>query len=219
MDEKISFHESQIVYVFNFPKLFGRSDLINSLKANKFEGIPEPDVFRKLKSIDPAIVSNDLGKKNNTIIFQDELNKVLGIKGNTFRNVFLIFQELEGILKKDFDIDFNDALNFVECLTTIQVKTDNNAKRMLKNYLDNCNKFDDIFDETTYLATLRILPENKNISDRVWFDMTVEPLLTNPKKYFIRYVFRNSDIDKFKVNSNQINTSIEKVVAIIEGGI
>ena len=219
MEDKISFHESQIVYAFNFPKMFERSDLIKKLTAYRFKEIPEPEIIKKMKLIDTAIVSNELGEKNNSIVFYDEHNKVLGVKGTNFRDVFLVFQELENLLDTEFDVDFGEVVNFIEGATTIQVKTDNNAKKMIKDYLDNYNRFDKIFGEKTYLSTIRIIPEDKNISDRVWFDMLIEPFLSNPKKYFIRFVFRDSDIIKFKTYADNINSYVSGVIDTIEGGI
>lgn len=218
MTEELSFHGSQIVYAFKFPKLFERDDLIKNLRKHDFEEPKEPELIKKLKLTEP-IVSPEVGKKNNIVVFYDEPNKALAIKDTNFRDVFLAFKEIEIILKEDFDIDFEESINTIEGVVTLHVKTEKNAKKMIKDYLHIYNKFDDIFNEKTYLTTIRIIPENKNMSDPIWFDMSIEPLLTNPKKYFIRYGFRNSDINKFKETAGQINVYIGKVIAIIEGGV
>ncbi len=219
MEEKISSHEAQIVCGFNIPKLFVRADLIKKLVEHRFEEIPEPDFIKKLKIEPFLLVTADLVKKNNTVVFYDEPKQVVGVKGGNFRDVFIVFQELESILIKEYDVDFEEVINFIEGITTVHVKTDENAKKIIKDYFHNFNKFDEIFNEKTYIPTLRIIPENRNISDRVWFDMVIEPLLSNTKKYFVRYAFRNSNINKFKDDAGQINTYIEKVIAIIEGGV
>lgn len=219
MEERIIFHEAQIVCAFNFPKIFERNDLLKKLIEHQFEEIPEPDFIKKIKSIETLpLVSQDLVKKNNTVVFYDEPNKVVGVKGINFRDVFLIFDELKTILTEEYDIDFEEVVNYIEGVATIHVKTDKNAKEIMKEYSHNINKFDEIFNEKTYLPTLRIIPENKNVSGRVWFDIIIEPLLTNPKKYFVRYAFRDSNINKFKDNANNIGIYVNKVIEAIEGG-
>ncbi|VVB88194.1 Uncharacterised protein [uncultured archaeon] len=220
MEEKISSHEGQIACAFNLPKLFERVDLIKKLVEHQFEEIPEPDFIKKIKTeaLPFPVTSPDLVKKNNTIIFYDEPKQVVGIKGVNFRDVFIIFQELVDILIEEYDVDFEEVLNFIEGVTIVHVKTDENAKKIIKDYFLNHNKFDEIFNEKAYISTLRIIPENRNISDRIWFDVVIEPLLSNPKKYFVRYAFRNSDINKFKDSANNIDTNIYKVISVIEGG-
>ena len=165
------------------------------------------------------ILINELVTKNDVVVFYDEPYNVLGIRGTDFEQAFSIFRELESILQEELYVDFEASLTSSEAIMDIHANTDKNAKIIIKEFLKPVDNFDKIFNEKTYLTTLRIMPDKKIISEQSWFDMLIEPLVTNPTKYFIRFSFRRTNIDEFNDFANNINSYVEKVIDTIERGV
>jgi len=215
----IIFNNIQIVFGFRYPNLFDRNDLVKILNERGFEDIQKPDFIKEMLISKKKIVLNELVTKNDVVVFYDETHNVLGIRGKDFEQSFSIFKELETILQEKLDIDFEASLTLSEAIMEIHAKTDKNAKIIIKKFLKHVDDFDKIFNEKTYLTTLRIMPDKKIISEQSWFDMLIEPLVTNPTKYFIMFSFRKTNINEFNDFMNNINDHIEKVIDTIERGV
>ncbi len=209
----------RISFLFNNPFPFPEEELIENLSKKGFSEIKD---IPKIMGAPPLqIVRASIAKKgNNEVIYNPDKGHV-GVGGENFKEVNDDFNILESTLRDDLEIDFS-IIKSIELISANRVYTKNDPLETISKFCDskNLSKFKEIFNEDVKPLSVRMYTKTEivgglNIIPN-WVDLTIEPFIPNPKYYFVRLIYRNTDKDKVKGISKEIERVILRSIELME---
>lgn len=212
---KIFVDDYRISIVFSFPDPFIEDDLKALLKKRGFKvetgsRIIEAPPFRAVKA--------DIAKKGNVSVLYDNELSYVGVAGRSFKGVQGNFIVLSEVLKELDPITLNKQRG-VELLLRARVWTKKDPQKSIADFVktEKMKGFKDIFEKEIRPFTVRVVTEDSKILDNPnWFSLRIEPLIRNPRYYFLGLVYRNEDVSKILNIANKIEQIISQSIEVVE---
>lgn len=127
-------------------------------------------------------------------------------------------------LVKDLEIVLSKALSYLECVLETLIVGEKPPLVTLgqKGNIPIIDQLSAIFEEDVASFGFRIYPRSllytdANIRDiRNWYDLKVEPFITNPEQYSVRLVYRNENHEEYFTFIRRLDRIITNVIRLIE---
>lgn len=213
---KVEFKKVQLAFVYRtifFP--FTYPEMHDSLKKEKYELEPiTPKMPATMPSGTAAYLAGHVATKNDCKILLDDIRKILVIAGKVPSKVRSIYEEIGRIAQKDFGVD-SKAIDYVELIVDAHVTPDKEPISTMQELFKDIKilkKFDEILEEETSIFEIRIASKGADPNSKNWFDVRVMPLITNPKLYYVRLVYRAEEIEKVDNFTNKLQPKIESLI-------
>jgi len=206
----------RISFVFGFQDPFVEDDLRSLLKKRKFKvetksRIIEAPPFRAVRT--------DVAKKGNVSVLYDNEISYVGVAGQSFKEVRANFAILGRILKELDPITYSKQRS-VELIFKGRVWTKKDPQKTITNFMktEKMDLFKNIFEKGIRPFTVRVVTEDHRIKDNPnWFSLRIEPLIRNPRYYFLELVYRNEDVSMTLKIADKIEEIIASSIETIEG--
>jgi len=199
-----------------FPMVF--PDCVDSLSNRGFSVKPFPPKTAFVGN--RAYVSGRVAERDDTIVELNSERHILACEGLNLTDVVSIMNELIDITQKDFLVSMNDV-DYLELNANLVVTSDKKAVNRLRElYADTkvMKQFSDILKTAVGSFSITLAPKEVLPTDRKWFDIRIEPRITKPtKEYFVHLVFRNRDIKDVLDFSNSMESTIRRLLSVVEG--
>ncbi|MDW7726527.1 MAG: hypothetical protein SCH70_05340 [Candidatus Methanoperedens sp.] len=204
-----------------------RLAMVHKLLFHPFVHPDFPDSLSKrnysLQSLPPVppgprvYLDGQVAMKNRCSIETNNERKLLAVEGANEKFIE-IMKELILISQEDFNLNLESDLDFMEFTGYFIVSTDKNPINTLQKFrTDIFDKFAEIFNHETTLFGIRLVPNNLLPSSRNWFDIQIQPRLTeSDKEYYISATFRSNEYGKVIKFSEEINSKVASIIALIE---
>lgn len=219
---KIYPQDYRITFLFNNPYPFPEEELIENLSKKGFSEITD---IPKIMGAPPLqVVRATIARKGNNEVMYNPAMGHVGIIGENFKEVNRDFEILESTLLSELEINAS-AIKSAEIISSNRVYSKNDPLEVISRFLESTNlsKFKEILGEGVNVKplTIRMFVETE-ISGSLntipnWAELSIEPFIPNPKYYFVRLIYRNTDTTKVKEVGNEIETRILKSIELIEG--
>lgn len=135
------------------------------------------------------------------------------------------FRTLQLVLETELLPRWRELSRGIEFSIVARVTTDRIPLRTISGYARGLDltRLSGLFGASAGLFTLRLFPmsvadtnENlKMVPD--WFEMTIEPQVTNPIAYFVRLIYRKIDLERTVSFAEAAQTTIMQSIGILEG--
>jgi len=213
---KIFVDDYRISFVFGFQDPFVEDDLKDVLTKRGFKVEPgsriiEAPPFRAVRA--------DIAKKGNVSVLYDNDISYVGIAGRSFKEVLEDFNALGRVLKELDSITF-DKQSYVELVLRARVWTKKDPQQTIASFhkAENVQPFAEVFGKGVRPFAVRVVTEEPRIIDNPnWFSLRIEPMIRNPRYYFVELVYRNEKVSKTLSIAEKIEQVISRSIEIIEG--
>lgn len=202
--------------MFDFQDPFVEEDLKSLLKKRKFK------VETKSRFIEAPpfrAVRADIAKKGSVSVLYDNEISYVGVAGQSFKEVKGNFTILSRILKELDPITYGKQRS-VELIFKGRIWTKKDPQKTITNFMktEKMDLFKNIFEKGIRPFTIRVVTEDHRIKDNPnWFSLRIEPLIRNPRYYFLELVYRNEDVSMTLKIADKIEEIITSSIEAVEG--
>lgn len=207
------YHLGVVFNAFYFPLTI--PDLYKSLATKKFSLAPSleplPAGIRKY-------VGGTLAYRGRTFLTVSPERNLIGMDSDSTENLLESFSDIADLLKKDFGVDVNSDVNYVEAIADLIVATNKNPiKTIGKVTAQSFSQFDRVMGCKTAHRLLSIAPKNSSPNSRDWFEIQISPRLSQPnRQYYLNIVFRNQRFSVVNGFLKEINEKVLSLIKVIE---
>ncbi len=189
-------------------------DLMVSLKERKYS-------LQQTPSIAPGprtYIDGYIAIKNECLIETNNEMKLLAVEGTDNEKITQIMEDLVAMSQKDFSINLDTDLDYMELTANYIVTTDKNPLDVFHKFKSGpFDKFSELLGSDSTLFGIRLVPNNLSPSSRYWYDVQVQPRLTkSDKEYYVSIIYRSEDRGKVMDFSQKINDTVSSIITFIE---
>jgi len=193
------------------------TEVFDSLKARGFE-IPRPQ--GPLLTGSRVYVSGAIARKQNVFVDIDGSRNLVGAEGLAISESLTVFSEIMDMLHRDFSVNLDTELSYVEQIAHYLAKSDNNPFETIQNAVEF--RFGDQFRRILNVETsdyhFSITPRGVLPSSKEWFEISVSPKLTMPTRaYWIEAIYRSPNHASVTAFARNLNSTISNIIDTIEG--
>lgn len=168
----------------------------------------------------PAIATKAADpRKAPCFIELSEPKKIIACNGTAIDEIISSVRDIVDLSQKDFQLDLNNDVNFVELSGTVTVQNDNPIDA-IKNFTgDRYRVFDEVLGTESAEGSIRIIPKHGVQTDKKWFDISVAQKVPSAKNaYFVEFVYRNgNNIESVLDFASNIENKISSIISKIKG--
>lgn len=219
---KILIDQNKITIAFNNPFPFPEDDLETELKTKDYVVPKEPTMISVGPDGGQSIVKR--WEREEVGVYYDSNKGFLSSEGKDFKKVSAGFEDIREIAKNLLGSDLTTETEWAEVLFNCRCLGDKRPLKAFEDYLPSQPylKFEEIGVENLKPFSLKMYsaeeselegPLNKIPN---WVHINIEPLIINPKYYYIRVVYRQVDISKVGVFSTKLKEVVESLINHIE---
>ncbi len=193
-------------------------DLRPTLARNGYEltRLPTPLAPRQLRIGGGGVIARKGGFSLNF----DAENRSLGLSGDSSDNIIKAFDELTAMVRNELKTDLASHVRYYEILGYYRVFTSKIPSEQFSAVSEGVELFETIAEIVgTSVSTfgIRVVPKGGLPNNDDWFDISVEPEIIQPDRYFCGVVCRNKNrniVEQWASNDkkylNQIIGALEK---------
>jgi len=167
-----------------------------------------------------AAVAGPVARVNAMVLDMDIDRQVIGLQGPITEAVIDKFGQVEGLLNDRFALNLAQNTRFYETIASFQLETGKEPVRTFSKLsgLDRLvDSFGTVMGRTVVPFGLRMCLSGSLPGDEEWFEMTIEPLIINPKvRYYVSTIFRSPQHNKVVDFTKALQTRISDVVRSLE---
>lgn len=167
-----------------------------------------------------AYISGSIATKSDCVIGVDANRKLVVTEGRSSESVMEVMNELMGIARKNFRVNFKKELAYIELIANLIVTSEKNPLRSMATFSKkhvSLKDFDEILGTDISLYSIAIAPEGVQPNGPKWFDIRVSPRNTRPSlEYYVEVVFRDQEVKKVMDFTRQVDATIMKLIKKIE---
>ncbi len=150
--------------------------------------------------------------KGNCIVRVDNNKKIITVRGNVVEEVVNSTREIMNMSESDFRVKIED-IGYLEFAGSMIVVSDKSPIRSVENFSKNYDVFRDILNTDIASYSMRIVPRNVYPSSKNWFDIQIEPRLTNPdEEFYVRIIYRNKNTENVMAFARDVDSEILLIV-------
>ena len=204
----IVFHT--LFFPFTYP------ELIDSLKKREYSVLPPP---RPAPTGPRVYVGGHIATKEGCTVDVNDDRKIIASEGSQVENIIKSVEELMGIAEKDFRLNLERDIDYIELTGELIVKSEGSPIENIEEFVgDKYNVFDEIMGIETSAYSIRMVPKGYLPSNRKWFDIRIEPRVTMPEyEYYVDIVYRDENIDNILTFAHEVNSKILSLIRKIGG--
>lgn len=213
----IAFVFSTLYYPFTYP------EILNSLEARNYTKLVPPQPLQggaRMYISGPAVAAKATDPtKAPCFIELNETKKIIACNGTAIENIVASVRDIVDLSQKDFKLDLDTDVNFVELSGMAMVQNDNPIDA-IKNFAgDRYRVFDEILGAESAEGLIRIIPKNGVQTDKKWFDISVgQKVPSGDNTYYVEFVYRNgNDIGSVLDFAEKLDEKISAIVNKIGG--
>jgi len=182
----------------------------NGYELSRVEGIPPP----------PARISfaGKIARKGETTVVVESDSGGIGVVGRSLQEVNVSFNELAKVIDSELGISLYENVRFYWCTVHYKVATGKKPRNEIAkvNNKDYIDQFSQILGEELSSFSVRLAPKDASPNRESWFDIAIEPDVTNDKFYHLGAVFRSPDRNKTETFVRDLENTLLKLIKIIE---
>ncbi len=192
-------------------------ELRHALTRNGYElsavptGIPPPPTRIRY--------GGDIARKGEiTVTVESDSGKV-GVVGRSLQKAKVAFQELANLVETEVGVSLEKNVRFYWFIVHYRVNTGKTPRNEIAKGANNdyLTRFTELLGEDLTSFTIRLAPKNAVPDGENWFDIAIEPDVTDERSYHVGVVFRNSDKEKTERFVRDLENKILELIRIIEG--
>lgn len=214
MKEKIFIDDYRISFVFGQQDPFVEDDLRSLLEKRGFKATGP----RVINAPPFRAVRADIAKKGDVSVLYDNETSFVGVAGRSLKEVRRNFDVLGKLLRKLDRIMFNKQ-KYVELVLRSRVWTKKDPQKAIIDFLgmNGAEPFKNLFEKDVRPFGVRIVTEDLTIMDNPnWFELRIEPLIRNPRYYFIQLIYRNENGTKTLNIADRTEEIVFQAIKIVE---
>ena len=163
-----------------------------------------------------AVTGQIATKGDVRLSIQDE-KFVLGVSAPDVETAVRELGSVEDLLKQEVGFDSEGQSQFYEVLADMVVAADYNPIEVLPSCFTGVKLFGDlsqILGQAVSNFTLRLVPRPGSPTERNWFDITIEPDLTNPTHWYsVNTVYRQQERQKVLTFTLKLPDTVNAILA------
>lgn len=168
-----------------------------------------------------AYVGGRIANKEGCFVDIDPNSKIVASEGIDIYKVIGAFEELQVMITNDFGVDLNNEIVFVELTADVSVIDGTNPlqsfQALFKDFAPLVD-FSDILKREVSPFGLRLAPKDVPSTAIDWFEIRIEPRVTQPSKaYYVGVVYRKEDAGEVISFTRKLNETIGHLFKILEG--
>jgi hypothetical protein len=189
---RIAFVFNTLYYPFTYP------DILNSLAARGYMILVPPQPLQsgaRIYASGPAVATKAVDPaKAPCFIELTEPKKIIACNGTAIDNIVPSARDIVDLSQKDFKLNLDTDINYVELSGTVMVPNDN-PNDAIKNFSgDQYGVFDEILGAESAGGSIRIIPKNGVQTDKKWFDISIgQKFPSGENTYYVEFVYRNGN--------------------------
>ena len=162
-----------------------------------------------------------IANKEQCFIDIDPNSKIIASDGIDIHKVIKTFEELQVMAESDFGVDLNNEIAFVELTADALVIDDTNPLQSFQALFKDFTPlvaFSSVLGSDVSPFGLRLAPKNLPSTAVDWFEIRIEPRITQPSKaYYVGVVYRKGDAGEVISFAGKLNETIGRLFKIVEG--
>jgi hypothetical protein len=194
-------------------------ELLDSLKRSGYSLLVRPPL--PISPTHRAYISGRVAEKENCTIFVDPDRRFIGVEGESPQNVERIYRELVDIVRKRFELNFDEERNYLELVATGIVRSRHVPINVMADAfkVKVIEKVSEILGEDVEIYAVAFTPKGRVPSASEWFDIRIEPHIRLPtREYDLTVVYRSQNGDKVLKFFKGLESSIIDIIKTLEGG-
>jgi hypothetical protein len=199
---------------FFFP--FTYPELIDSLKKRGYGVPPSP---RPVPTGPRVYVGGHIATKEGCTVDVNIDRKIIASEGNSIERVIKSIEELMDIAKKDFQLNLEEDIDYLELISDIIIESDTNPVENIERFMgDKYSVFNEIMGIETSPYSIKIVPKGFPPASKKWFDITIGPRVTRPdREYYVSIIYRDANIDNVLTFIREVNSKILSLIRKMGG--
>jgi len=160
-----------------------------------------------------------IGQKGQDSVDLDLGKGIIGVEGVDSADVVKDFKSVEQILSHDFLVDVEKRTWFLECIAEMSLTGRKSATETTRNLFPESKLFQQVGQTMGVMAVpfgLRLASKNSLPLDEDWFDFKLEPLVHNPRAYYLSIVYRSANRNKVYDFLTGLEVKVEDVLRTVE---
>ena len=182
----------------------------NGYELSRIDGIPPP----------PARItfSGEIARKAETTVIMESDSGEVGVVGRSLQEVKASFEELAKVIDSELSISLQDKVMFYWCVLHFKINTGKTPRTEIpkaenKDYIARLSQ---VLGEDLSSFSIRLAPKDAIPNQESWFDIAIEPDITNEKFYHVGVVFRSPDKSKTETFVRDLENNLLKLIKVIE---
>lgn len=196
---------------------FNQSILLSVLPRIGFvtpQNVPLPPSRTRLAATGQIATKGDV-----RLSIQDE-KFVLGVSAPDVEAAVRELGSVEDLLTKELGFDSEGHAHFYEVIADMVVAADCSPIEVLPSCFSGVKLFGDlsqILGQAVSNFTLRLVPPSGSPTERNWFDITIEPDLTNPTHWYsVNTVYRQQERQKVLTFTLKLPDTVNAILARVK---
>ncbi len=200
-----------LFFPFTFP------DVFEAFKGRDFTlggGSPSSRVPVALGA--QLYISGTIASKDGVIVDIDHDRRIVGAEGDDSDKLLKIFDEVLNVVQKDFHVDLDKKLDYVELSAAFLAKTEGVASENIEQFFAKTRRLEELKKSLGFEPAIRqftLSQRGKPAETKDYVEFNVAPRLTSSDTYYIQAVFRHPHVPEVIGFTKTIN---EKVTFLIE---
>jgi len=160
-----------------------------------------------------------IGQRGQDTVDLDLGKGIVAIEGVDSVDVVKDFKSVEQILSKEFLVDVEKRTWFLECIAEMSLKGRKSPTETTQNLFPESKLFQQVGQQMGVSVApfgLRLASKNSLPLDEDWFDFKLEPLVHNPRAYYVSIVYRSANRSKVYDFLSGLEAKVEDVLRTVE---
>jgi len=216
---KIHFDEISFQFVFkNIPEVVPDDMLKDVAEKHGFEVVKDERVF---KSPLGEIIVLNIGRKGGIDLLYDLRESFIGV-GTKTGDLGILRNHVKNELKKMIEeLGIQNDVKFYRITTVGRTWYGKNTKEVLKDVIkiESLEEIERAVNLNVKLQpmTLRLIPANRNFGELPWIDISVEPLVANPKYYYYALTYMDDEYERCLSLLDNLKDIFSRIFSYIRG--
>lgn len=187
-----------------------------SVRRELTERIPEVPLGARV------VVGGPIGEKRDAgrTFRLDPDRGVMAIVGQDIGGVIEDFSSVENLVKEELDLVLKEKALFYEFIAEGSASTGSDPTKVIARLYQDSKLRSEISEILGFSATnfgIRIVEQNRYVTDAQWFDFRIEPLIPKPETtYHIGVTYRHPKRANVVQAAKSLEKTIEKLLSAIE---
>lgn len=201
-----------------FPLTF--PDVFTTFKARDFSLIGGGSASRVPVGLGAQLyIAGPVASKDGVIVDLEHDRKIIGLEGEDLDKLLNVFEIVSNVVEKDFSVDLESKLDYVELSAAFLAKTDGSASEKIEEFFVKTRRLEELKSVIGFEPAIRqftLSERGKPAEAKDYVEFNVSPRLTSPDSYYIQAVFRNSNVGKVMRFTKTINETVTSLLEAVE---
>lgn len=171
------------------------------------------------------VVGGNIAEKKDTgqTLRLDPDRGVIAIVGQHIDGIISDFSDLERLVKDRTNVDLEAEVSFYEFIAEGSAITGSDPTKVIASLFKDSELESGISRILGFSATnfgIRVVEQNRYVTETQWFDLRVEPLIPKPNTvYSINLTRRHPERAKVVDSAKSLNKMVENILNVMERGV